>query len=90
MSPTQPGVGHGATILGSVPWVSISATTAQILFRNYARYIPNRTRQDGSALLARLTETQPGAEHGCDTGKIRGNDAATGQKCIIINEIRSP
>src|SRR5215475_13368139 len=30
-------------------------TTPEMLFSVYARYIPNRTRRDGSALLARMT-----------------------------------
>ena len=29
-----------------------------MLFSVYARYIPNRTRRDGSALLSRMTERQ--------------------------------
>jgi hypothetical protein len=28
----------------------------EMLFSVYARYIPNRTRRDGSALLSRMTE----------------------------------
>ena len=38
-----------------------------MLFKVYARYIPNRTRRDGSALLARMVEV-------CRTGEIRGTE----------------
>ncbi len=31
-------------------------TSPEMLFSVYARYIPNRTRRDGSALLSRMTE----------------------------------
>ena len=30
----------------------------EMLFRVYARYIPNRTRRDGSALLQRMAGTE--------------------------------
>src|SRR5262245_2132949 len=38
-------------------WVAamLGHTTPEMLFSVYARYIPNRTRRDGSALLARMT-----------------------------------
>jgi len=38
-------------------WISamLGHTTPEMLFRVYARFIPNRTRRDGSALLARMT-----------------------------------
>jgi hypothetical protein len=31
-------------------------TSPEMLFSVYARYIPNRTRRDGSTLLSRMTE----------------------------------
>jgi hypothetical protein len=40
-------------------------TTPEMLFTVYARFIPNRTRRDGSALLARMTAEASG------TGEIR-------------------
>ncbi len=33
-----------------------------MLFSVYARYIPNRTRRDGSALLSRMTERKDAPE----------------------------
>ncbi len=36
-------------------------TSPEMLFSVYARFIPNRTRRDGSALLSRMTE-RTGAE----------------------------
>ena len=41
----------GAAMLGH--------TTPQVLFSVYARYIPNRTRRDGSALLVRMATPAP-------------------------------
>jgi integrase len=43
---------------GEAPsWVAVMLghTTPEMLFSVYERYIPNRTRRDGSALLSRLT-----------------------------------
>jgi hypothetical protein len=36
----------------------------EMLFKVYARWIPNRTRRDGSALLQRMTHTAPGQSSG--------------------------
>lgn len=57
-------------------WVSrmLGHTSPEMLFRVYARYIPNRTRSDGSALLIRMereTEVKKGPESACYTTKIR-------------------
>ena len=44
---------------GEAPsWVAamLGHTSPEMLFSVYARYIPNRTRRDGSALLSRMTE----------------------------------
>jgi integrase len=59
----------------SPSWVAaqLGHATAQMLFKVYARYIPNRTRHDGSALLARLMETETGR----DTGILRAADSIT-------------
>jgi integrase len=45
-------------------WISgmLGHRSAELLFDVYARWIPNRTRQDGSAMVARMA---------CDTGEIR-------------------
>jgi integrase len=45
-------------------WISatLGHTSAEMLFSVYARFVPNHTRRDGSAMLARMT---------CDTGEIR-------------------
>ncbi len=48
-----------ALAAGEAPsWVAamLGHTSPEMLFRVYARYIPNRTRRDGSALLGRMTE----------------------------------
>ena len=47
-----------ALAAGEAPsWVAamLGHTTPEMLFTVYARFIPNRTRRDGSALLARMT-----------------------------------
>jgi integrase len=52
-----------ALAAGEAPsWVAamLGHTTPEMLFQVYARYIPNRTRRDGSALAGRMT-TNPGA-----------------------------
>src|SRR5207302_8483262 len=57
-----------ALAAGEAPsWVAqmLGHTTPEMLFTVYARYIPNRTRRDGSALLARMTTEVSG------TGEIR-------------------
>ncbi len=40
------------------PWVSrmLGHTSPEMLFTVYARFIPNKTRRDGSAFLARMVE----------------------------------
>ena len=48
-----------ALAAGEAPsWVAamLGHTSPEMLFSVYARYIPNRTRRDGSALLNRMTE----------------------------------
>ena len=58
-----------ALAAGEAPsWVAaqLGHTTPEMLFTVYARFIPNRTRRDGSALLARMTAEVGG------TGEIRG------------------
>jgi integrase len=48
-----------ALAAGEAPsWVAamLGHTSPEMLFSVYARYIPNRTRRDGSALLSRITE----------------------------------
>jgi DNA helicase-2/ATP-dependent DNA helicase PcrA len=48
-----------ALAAGEAPsWVAamLGHRSPEMLFRVYARYIPNRTRRDGSALLSRMTE----------------------------------
>ncbi len=57
-----------ALAAGEAPsWVAaqLGHTTPEMLFTVYARFIPNRTRRDGSALLARMTAEVGG------TGEIR-------------------
>jgi integrase len=45
----------------SPSWVAamLGHASPEMLFRVYARYIPNRTRRDGSALLHRMSGTEP-------------------------------
>ena len=49
------------------PGLDYVFTGPEMLFTVYARFIPNRTRRDGSALLARMTAE---ASH---TGEIRAS-----------------
>jgi len=52
-----------ALAAGEAPsWVAamLGHTTPEMLFTVYARFIPNRTRRDGSALLARMTVERTG------------------------------
>jgi integrase len=53
-------------------WISamLGHASAEMLFKVYTRFIPNHTRRDGSAMLARMT--------GGDTGEIRGSARQTG------------
>jgi integrase len=55
----------------SPAWVAaqLGHATAEMLFKVYARFIPNRTRRDGSALYARMAE---GHGRRGDTGDLRG------------------
>jgi integrase len=57
----------------SPSWVAaqLGHATAEMLFKVYARFIPNRTRRDGSALLARMADTTPAKS---DTGNLRGTE----------------
>ena len=47
----------------SPSWVAamLGHSSPEMLFSAYARYIPNRTRRDGSALLSRMTERRQAA-----------------------------
>ena len=62
---------------GEAPsWVSrmLGHTSPEMLFSVYARFIPNKTRRDGSALLARMAEDAGQSDRpqsACDTAKIR-------------------
>ena len=51
--------------------VTLAATGGVVLFKVYARFIPNRTRRDGSALLARMADTTPAKS---DTGNLRAGE----------------
>jgi integrase len=62
-----------ALAAGEAPsWVAaqLGHTTPEMLFTVYARFIPNRTRRDRSALLARMTAEASG------TGEIRASKEA--------------
>ncbi|HEV8642368.1 MAG TPA: site-specific integrase [Methylomirabilota bacterium] len=59
-----------ALAAGEAPsWVAamLGHTTPEMLFTVYARWIPNRTRRDGSALVMRMTES--------GTGEIRAAES---------------
>ena len=59
MYQTRHSFASNALAAGEAPgWVAqqLGNTTPEMLFKVYARFIPNRTRRDGSALLARMTE----------------------------------
>jgi integrase len=62
MYQTRHSFASNALTAGEPPsWVAamLGHTTPEMLFSVYARYIPNRTRRDGSALLARMVSSQP-------------------------------
>ena len=62
MYQTRHSFASNALAAGEPPsWVAamLGHTTPEMLFSVYARYIPNRTRRDGSALLARMTSDHP-------------------------------
>lgn len=51
-----------ALAAGEAPsWVSqqLGHSSPEMLFQVYARWIPNRTRRDGSALFLRMTQSEP-------------------------------
>ena len=51
-----------ALAAGEAPsWVAamLGHASPEMLFSVYARYIPNRTRRDGSALMHRMEGTEP-------------------------------
>lgn len=58
----------------SPEWVArvLGHTTTQMLFSTYSRYVPNLTRQDGSA-MARLLASQTGASTDNDNNKKENN-----------------
>ncbi len=66
-----------ALAAGEAPsWVSrmLGHTSPEMLFTVYARFIPNKTRQDGSALLAKMAEEARQSDRlqsACDTAEIR-------------------
>jgi integrase len=71
-----------ALAAGEAPaWVAaqLGHATAEMLFKVYARFIPNRTRRDGSALYARMAEGQSPAIVGSDTGILRASEIRTPQ-----------
>jgi integrase len=58
MYQTRHSFASNALAAGEAPsWVAamLGHSTPEMLFTVYARYIPNRTRRDGSALVARMT-----------------------------------
>jgi integrase len=67
MYQTRHSFASNALAAGESPsWVAamLGHKSAELVFKVYARYIPNRTRQDGSALLLHLTQwrSQPHKE----------------------------
>jgi integrase len=64
------------------PWVSgmLGHTTPEMLFRVYARFIPNRTRHDGSALAERMTS--PGRADGDGSGVLPIYSRAHGDRSV--------
>jgi integrase len=69
MYQTRHSFASNALAAGEAPsWVAamLGHTTPEMLFTVYSRYIPNRTRRDGSALAARMA--------GGDTGVLRAAD----------------
>jgi integrase len=61
MYQTRHSFASNALAAGEPPsWVAatLGHTTPEMLFSVYARYIPNRTRRDGNALLARMVSIQ--------------------------------
>jgi integrase len=70
MYQTRHSFASNALAAGEPPsWVAaqLGHATPEMLFSVYARFIPNRTRRDGSALLARMTAEVS------DTGEIRAS-----------------
>jgi integrase len=62
MYQTRHSFASNALAAGEAPsWVAaqLGHTTPEMLFSVYARFIPNRTRRDGSALFARFTSRTP-------------------------------
>jgi integrase len=61
---TRHSFASNALAAGEAPsWVSqqLGHASPEMLFQVYARWIPNRTRLDGSALLQRMTQSEPAA-----------------------------
>jgi integrase len=72
---TRHSFASNALAAGEAPsWVAaqLGHATPEMLFKVYARWIPNRTRRDGSALLSRMVETTP--ETVDCTGEIRASE----------------
>jgi integrase len=71
---TRHSFASNALAAGESPsWVAaqLGHATAEMLFKVYARFIPNRTRRDSSALLARMADTTPAKS---DTGNLRAGE----------------
>jgi integrase len=61
---TRHSFASNALAAGEAPsWVSqqLGHASPEMLFQVYARWIPNRTRLYGSALLQRMTQSEPAA-----------------------------
>jgi integrase len=73
MYQTRHSFASNALAAGEAPsWVAamLGHTTPEMLFTVYARWIPNRTRRDGSALAARMAGG--GTASGSGLGERRG------------------
>ena len=65
MYQTRHSFASNALAAGEAPsWVSamLGHTTPEILFKVYSRYIPNKTRQDGSAFASRMEGKEESAQ----------------------------
>ena len=70
---TRHSFASNALAAGESPsWVAaqLGHATAEMLFKVYARFIPNRTRRDGSALLTRMANITTAQS---DTGNLLGS-----------------
>jgi integrase len=72
MYQTRHSFASNALAAGEAPsWVAaqLGHTTPEMLFSVYARYIPNRTRRDGTALVARMQPTGGAVPNLWSTGR---------------------